>query len=1130
MKFLKLEIRNINSIAEAEIDFENLLGKDEHIFLIWGPSGAGKTTILDAICLSLFKKIPRFEGAAEKKDNKYIDKEFQFSESKGREISTNDIRQFLKRGTKEGSCRLTFEGNDKKQYVAQIKFSINKKNTLSDTEWTLQTPNAILDKNRDIEPEILRITGLNYDQFCRTTLLAQGEFTKFMKSDQNAKAEILEKLTDTAIFSEIGRRIFEKHREKEADFKNLQARNENIERLTDEQIEAFNEGIASLREEIAAIEKDSEVISEKKNWFDNNVKLQTVADNSLKELSSAKEKASSEEVVNSEKIIRLWESTETQRNMFSELIECDKKSEKYKSEENRYLSEFGELTAGNNFIQKMVDDLGKSIENLQIEKAKYELNKSLLENSVLIIDKLSSYGNLKTKLEQYKKKRDENAAKIEERGTEVKKYERLIQEFAKTLSDNAETLSKVKNEYESYGYEQLVKEESSLKSLSGVLQEIKKSAATLQENNRKIEEQNKQIKECQGVIEDKNKALKESQEALVSATKAKEAAQDCYNAALNSVNKFARQMRATLKIGDNCPVCGNEITKILTNEAVDASVASLKARLDECESKEADLKKACVDLKNSLIANETKMNGCKGIIAQLTAIKNQQLSEMQGKCNVVGLALDKSLLPNVDSKTLEIEKAIGSVGEKLQKCALLKKEIDSITAKIEEKKKEQKAAEENKHVSELKYQELVTAQSSLNVQIEDEGRNLKSLVDELSVKLDKTYPEWVEKPSQIAKTVEADAKRNAEIVENIAEKDKERTTLAGNIQRFRVFENRVADLFGWKVSNNLRQCENNEVRWNAIVEKCSVLSAGMTGNEKRSSELRAELDKFFDGNEEIDEEMLRHLVATGYEEIDMKRKEVADLQAAVHQAEARWKMADGNLRQHIEAKPQMEDGDNPDTLGAKLEDARKLRDEKLQEVAKSEEKLDVDAKNKKKYAEALAMLDEKKRELDKWEQLKYLYGDSEGKKFRRIAQSFILQRLIDSTNYFLGKFSDRYQLVKGHDLLILVNDRYLNGCIRPLDTVSGGESFIISIALALGLSNMAMQASAPDFIFIDEGISQLDGMRCDNVVATLQQLHSIINCNIGIVSHLDKLAEMIPTKINVFPVSQGTSRVTVARG
>ena len=69
-----------------------------------------------------------------------------------------------------------------------------------------------------------------------------------------------------------------------------------------------------------------------------------------------------------------------------------------------------------------------------------------------------------------------------------------------------------------------------------------------------------------------------------------------------------------------------------------------------------------------------------------------------------------------------------------------------------------------------------------------------------------------------------------------------------------------------------------------------------------------------------------------------------------------------------------------------------------------------------------------------------------------------------------------------------------------------------------------------DFIFIDEGISQLDGIRCDNVVATLQQLHSIINCNIGIVSHLDKLAEMIPTKINVFPVSQGTSRVTVARG
>ena len=79
MKFKRLEIRNINSIAEAVVDFEHLMPESQHIFMIWGPSGSGKSTLLDAICMALFCKTPRLQSIAEKSENQYIDTEFQFS-------------------------------------------------------------------------------------------------------------------------------------------------------------------------------------------------------------------------------------------------------------------------------------------------------------------------------------------------------------------------------------------------------------------------------------------------------------------------------------------------------------------------------------------------------------------------------------------------------------------------------------------------------------------------------------------------------------------------------------------------------------------------------------------------------------------------------------------------------------------------------------------------------------------------------------------------------------------------------------------------------------------------------------------------------------------------------------------
>jgi len=272
------------------------------------------------------------------------------------------------------------------------------------------------------------------------------------------------------------------------------------------------------------------------------------------------------------------------------------------------------------------------------------------------------------------------------------------------------------------------------------------------------------------------------------------------------------------------------------------------------------------------------------------------------------------------------------------------------------------------------------------------------------------------------------------------------------------------------------------------------------------------------------------LANTTRETIAQLREQQTNAQNQVQTAYGKFQQAQISLQKHQESKPVFSEGEDLEQIETTITSNNQQKTEKLQQKGQVQQILQTDADNKRKYADTLRELDALRQEVRQWERLNNTFGDSTGKTFRRIAQSFILQKLLDNTNYFLGMLSDRYELTgAGRELMILVKDKYLGDAPRPVEMVSGGESFLISIALALGLSNLALQGISSDFLFIDEGISQLDASLCDSVVNTLQQLHHIVHCNIGIISHLDVLADKIPTKIIVQPVSHGTSEVTIER-
>jgi DNA repair exonuclease SbcCD ATPase subunit len=217
-------------------------------------------------------------------------------------------------------------------------------------------------------------------------------------------------------------------------------------------------------------------------------------------------------------------------------------------------------------------------------------------------------------------------------------------------------------------------------------------------------------------------------------------------------------------------------------------------------------------------------------------------------------------------------------------------------------------------------------------------------------------------------------------------------------------------------------------------------------------------------------------------------------------------------------------------LEAERNDAKDCRDEILSKIAQAENRLETHQANIRKLREIEAQLEAARKNFLRWDRLNRIFG---GTRFRTLVQTYILRPLLNNANIYLEQITDRYRLTCSEDneqLSILVLDRYNRNQLRSATVLSGGERFMVSLALSLALSSLNRPDMNVNILFIDEGFGTLDERSLDSVMQTLEKLQQIAgqaNRRVGIISHREELEERIPVKIQVVKKGEGRSGVKI---
>ncbi|WP_166217567.1 AAA family ATPase [Pseudomonas atagonensis] len=1212
MKILAIRLKNLASLAGPfEIDFTAEPLASAGLFAITGPTGAGKSTLLDALCLALFGAVPRLNNTG--RDAKVPDADG--------EIATGDPRTLLRRGTGEGYAEVDFVGVDGRRYRARWEANRAREKAGGKLQASRQSlrdidqDQLLASQKGEYKTQLEAALGLNFEQFTRAVLLAQSEFSAFLKADDNDRSELLEKLTDTALYTRLGRRAFDKTKEAREAYKLLQDQATGVTPLAPEARAELDERFNAAQQQLKLQQAQLKQLEQQHTWLKDLRQLQDSQHAATEQLHSAQqhwETLASERV----KLARL-EQLGPQRHQFARKTELDALLTPLAAQIAEHTRQHVELTARQSQLELDVaaaqvalsEARQRQTENAPLLRQAFEEQSTLarLAREVTACAETTTHAQQastegQSAIQALLEKQTQVAERLQRIATELEQSAHLapLSDAWNAYRDRLQQLMLIGNRLNKGQAELASLAENATRCAEAFTTQKQQLEVLFKEAGAEPDAVAEQIGILGNLLQDNRKQLRaiedlsrlwasqqdldkrgaELQQRQLSAQQARErltqdgvktkaeltVAEQTLNVTreLLERQRLARsasveELRAQLQDDQPCPVCGSHEHPYHQPEALLQSLG----RHDESE--QANAQQAVDQLKEKLVELRAEVGG---VIAQQKELLQQQehLATQQ-----------QALAPNLDAHPLsaqlfnhdadkrdawltrqneQLNQSITQDEQRQNALLTLQQDAARLTQQLRQAETAHQQA--NQHLSNQQ-RELGSDRQRLDEELAAFGNllpadtlealrlepaatflQLDRQIAERLAQVDQQKDELAEQ-QQRQQTLEKEQDRQQTRVEQLHSAEQQFTALAEQQQ---TCLQQLAQLLGehtsaehWQqhLEQAVEQARNAETGTAQELQNVRTqlvqIAAELKAQQERSQALENE-DKDLAGkiadwrarHPELDDGGLEDLLRFDDAQVAELRQRLQQNEKAIEQARVLLQERDQRLLEHQARHNGNLDADQLACALADLQSQFNLSEQQCAELraeqAEDQRRQNANQALAQQIADAYA-------EYQRWARLSALIGSATGDTFRKIAQAYNLDLLVHHANVQLRQLVKRYRLKRGGSMLgLLVMDTEMGDELRSVHSLSGGETFLVSLALALGLASMASSTLKIESLFIDEGFGSLDPESLQLAMDALDGLQAQ-GRKVAVISHVQEMHERIPVQIQVQRQGNGLSTLEV---